>query len=194
MKRNLNHYALPAICNEDMKERISYYREHPYQYIQRIYSNFVYMDLPPYINSYTQDSTTGWYGGLQRMGTYGYWYDVIFYGSWFRNFIVIHTLDFVYRPSLFIFILILLLLLSIRLAINQKTEPIQRIFYFLSSLMFLWFLAMILLIDGKESNRMRWDMEGIYLSILVERCYALYQSLRIHKPNNKKRVQVKRSK
>lgn len=178
VRKNLNHYCFVPLSQLDTHERLWEFRTNPAMLLDRIFTHLACLDMPPHLHPYDLDSATGRYWSMDNYTTYAFIHDQIIYGNRLKDYLVFRWNQILVRPGLF-----LLLFLPLMLAYSchqtffnpvEWRRPLFGTVFFL----YLWFLGMVLFVDGRESARMRWELEGLYFLVILFFGHEIFSQLR----------------
>ena len=164
-RRNMNHYAVPALNAESLRQTLAHYRQYPKQYLRLVWMRLALTDLPPYADMYSYNRQSAGYQ-LNWGGSYGRAFERLYYGGWLRPAWRFSYWGFPWRPGFTLVVLWPLAVIGALLRLRRWRRPAG----FASLLMLAmlgWVWAMILLIDGGEGARMRWPVEPVFLILLI---------------------------
>lgn len=166
---NMNHFAVPALGAADVRTRLGELLGSPRALAERVFMHLSRFDAATYANAYLIDAKTGLYDPVpvpSPLDAVLRLHDQLYYGSWLRPLWALRFGGYTWRPS---FNFLVLLPLSLwggyvvaRRGADGETRRLAAVALFLVG----WFVAMMLLIDGRESNRIRWEIEPALLILL----------------------------
>lgn len=168
-RRNMNHYAVPALNAHDTAVYIRKMWDNPDMYARRCLRYlFDSYDLPSYVNPYT--------GGSDLRG-YGRWFAMIYEGWWLRGAWRLEVAGVPVTGSLF---LIVLLPASVVFGVwrGRRIGDADGLVCAAIVYTMLWVMAMCVFVDGGEATRHRWPVEPVYLVLLVAGAQRLACALR----------------
>jgi hypothetical protein len=166
---NMNHFAVAALGAADTKTRVKELMASPKEVLERCFFHLARFDMATYANPYTLDTRNGYYDPVplpSRLDFAFRLHDQLYYGSWSRALCAVRWGGVTWRPSYnFLFVLPLALLGGLGAAL-RRNDPEAAMVARLALILVAWFLAMMLLIDGREASRIRWEIEPLLLLLL----------------------------
>jgi hypothetical protein len=180
---NLNHYAVPALSAMDARERTAYFRQNPGAYLKRCAEHFVSYDIPSFVNPYVLSLSNGFVGDDigQVYGRYAAVHAFVYHGSWLEGIVSIPLGPVIFRPSHFIALLLPFALIAALLRLRHASRDPLNVLLLLMVFAYLWLMVIAILVDGRESARMRRETEPIYVVLLVSGIVWSWQRLRERK-------------
>lgn len=165
---NANHYIVPVLSRVDARERIAHYRAHPDEYVDRVLGHMRFFCLPLLSNPYSLDRTTGFHTLFKPGDELYRWvriHDMLYHGDWLGRVLSFRHHGTRWRIPLFALLFVYALVASaVRLRWVRGREGV---FLCLALATMGWFLAMVILVDGAEGARMRWEVEQVWLLLLM---------------------------
>lgn len=161
---NGNHFAIPALNQADLDARKQFYREHPRKFIERVAWHLYYFNLRPFENPYGYNTAAGKSSDLMAptpRNVYLAIHGLVYQGTWLGDMVALRIGKVMLRPSVLPYLLPVIFLVAMAAAViarNRLAAP-QRAVMFLLGVSGLCFLATVILVDGGESSRMRWEVE-----------------------------------
>ena len=163
-KANANHYSVPVLNSKRTSQVVDLYTNNPSAYLERCFVSIACLHAPTYVDPYSINVYNGEYsidlGFLTKYSkTYG-----------FPFFEEISSIEFAingqkYKLSLTLFLFLFFpgyFLLLIRHFLKHPLSSNNLLL--LTFLLFqLWFILMVVFVDGRESNRMRWAIEPAWI-------------------------------
>lgn len=168
---NLNHHALPALSAADVARFKADHLANPLLLADRAFRHLRFLDLPAYYNPYRLDAVGRHppVGHSPRARTYNATHHFLTMWPLPRQWFQWRAGEHAWTPSLFLLVLVPLATaapLVVRFA-GRHSGPWDALQ--LTWVAFAWwaFLAVTLLVDGTESARMRWEVEGLFLLLVA---------------------------
>jgi len=157
---NFNHLNIPKLNSGGASRQLEFWKDNPRYFIHRLFVNFASLHLPATILLGDADRNNGTYEyHWEHHGNYIYLHDQIYYGNWTTSILSVKIGSMVIRPNIFMLLIIPAFVVCLIYFCIREQDELLKPYFLLTALYLFWFLAMVILIDGQESNRMRWSIE-----------------------------------
>jgi hypothetical protein len=163
---NMNHYAVPALNRVSLHKAIRDYRSRPSEYATNVAFNLFFLSLPASYVIYSYDMKTMHYE-VWPGTAYGDTHDQIYYGRWLIGPTMIRLPWGKVGLNHYLFLWLPLALVMGARRLRRIREPDGAVWALLLA-MYVWLVAVVVLVDGSEGARMRWQLEPVFLLLVVQ--------------------------